>query len=193
MIALILLALSTNSFAAGKKPPAPEPSPTVIATPIPMVTPHIGLRCVTCRPEEKVKVAAAEIQANETVQGQCFQDFMLKWGLIWTNEKTPAQVVGHIKRSNLTVPVHYYMGDCSTVGYRNVGAPDIYFNRCIHKSYGVCDTASNATHEWSHVLGYGHSVKATPTRGRTVPYAINHAFKACCVGAKGMFNELQTR
>ncbi len=151
-----------------------------------METPqNISFKCVTCTTEEAVKLEQAESIANRVVQSDCFKDFMLKWGLIWTNGKTPEEVVEHIRNTQLEVPVHYYRGRCSVVGYRNVGKPDIYLNRCVHDSYDAEMTASNATHEWSHVLGYDHPYRYKRWRNKTVPYAINEAFQSCLKDGAG--------
>lgn len=142
-------------------------------------TGNIRFNCVTCTSEEEIKIKQAEVLANSVVQSDCFKEFMLNWGLVWTNGKTPEDVVSDIQKTQLEVPVHFYTGRCSVVGYRNAGKPDIYLNRCVHNNYSVAMTASNATHEWSHVLGYDHPFRRKSWRGRTVPYAINRAFEAC--------------
>lgn len=166
--------------------PSPLPSPTITAAP---AKGKIGFRCATCNESERKRVAEAEKVANEVVQTSCFSNFMLNWGLLdeYGNKiKDPKKVVAHLRSAKLTVPVHYYYSRKGVVGYRNVGEPDIYFNRKFHDYYGACDTASNAVHEWSHVLDYGHPFKPTSWRGRTVPYAINNAFDQCCEGSKGL-------
>lgn len=117
---------------------------------------------------------------NEIAQSDCFSKFMKKRGLIWTNGRTAEQVVAHIRGAALTVPVHYYRGRCSVVGYRSPPEPDVYFNRCSHDYYDACDTASNAFHEWSHSLEYDHPYRSTSTRGLTVPYSLNAAVETCC-------------
>lgn len=192
----IFLIVSCSS----KEEEIPEPVQTPTATPIPSSSPipiptspelnpnNIGLKCVTCNPNEKTKVLAAQIKANKVIQSQCFKDFMMSWGLIWTNNKSSEKVVEHLRTTRFTVPVHYYDGDCNVVGYREPPHPDIYFNRCSHDYYNSCDTASNAVHEWSHVLGYDHPFERTSTRGKTVPYAINNAFESCCSEGNGFRN-----
>lgn len=183
-IAVFLIAASMNVFAGGRSKPVPvpvaSPSPIVSASPKPVIGAHIGFKFVSGTDQERALLALAETKANETVQSKCFEDFMLKWGLIMTDGKTPAQVVAHLRQVRLTVPVHYYYRRNSTVGYRQPPYPDVYFNRRFHTFYDACETASNATHEWSHVIGYDHPSDRTPTRGRTVPYAINQGFDQCC-------------
>jgi len=195
----IFLALISCSSDKPEESPEPIQSPTPIKTPaetpIP-ITPepelnpnNIGFKCATCKPNEKTKLLAAQIKANKIVQSQCFKDFMMNWGLIWTNGKTPEKVVEHLRTTKLTVPVHYYDGDCNVIGYRQPPYHDIYFNRCSHDFYNSCDTASNAVHEWSHVLEYDHPFERTNTRGKTVPYAINNAFDRCCSEGNGFRND----
>jgi len=200
----LALALSTQGLARGRAPvpaPDPSPSPIVVALPSPIPSPSasaaptvpvisggIGFKCVDCTKEEAVKVEKAQAMANEIVQSKCFGDFMLSWGLIDREGRTPLEVIEHIRSAKLTVPVHYYRSSKKVVGYRQPPYPDIYFNRKYHDYYGVCDTSSNGVHEWSHSIGYGHPFKSTPTRGRTIPYAINNAFDKCCADSKGFRN-----
>lgn len=203
IITVIALSLSLTSFAGGKSPVGPTlpyPLPTTSVSPLPKPVPSpipevkkvgIGFKCVDCTMKEQSKVIKAEKLANEIVQSKCFEDFVIKWKPIDLNGKTAKQFVQHLRTTTLEVPVHYYDGKCSVVGYRNVGEPDIYFNRCSHDYYNACDTGSNGTHEWSHVLGYDHPFRNTPTRGRTGPYTINHAFDACCKESQGFINHVE--
>lgn len=194
---LISLALAGGHKALPDPDTLPKPVPTVEA-PAPTPTPAVQVKgieftCEDCDPQEKVKILASVKKANEVVQGKCFGEFFLKWDPIHLDGRTPVEALAHIRGANLSVPVHYYYSAKKVVGYRSPPAPDIYLNRKYHKYYGVCDTASSATHEWSHTLGYGHPYYATPTRGRTVPYTINHAFDACCGDSKGYIQELLTK
>jgi hypothetical protein len=145
----------------------------------------VGFNCVECTTAEYLKVAAAEKIVNELVPNQFFSEFLLPRGMIWMNGLTPSQVIETIRIAILTVPVHYYRGKCSTVGYRMTGAPDIYFNRCHHDYYDAMDTASNGLHEWSHSLGYDHPVSRTSNRGLTVPYSMNAVVEAWAARSTG--------
>lgn len=198
VVLALLMAIQADGLARGRAPvPEPSASPEGVASPLPSPSPiaspqpidtaegHIGFECVTCTKEEKVKIEKAEILANEIVQGKCFGDFMLSWGLIEREGRSPIEVVDHIRKSKVKVPVHYYYSRKNVVGYRQPPYPDIYFNRRYHDYYNACDTASNGCHETLHVLGYGHPFKPTSTRGRTIPYACNSAFEKCCIGSKG--------
>lgn len=166
--------------------PIPLEVPKPTSSPQNTTTGHVGFKCVGCTKAQATKVASAELMANEVLQGTCFQDFMAKRPMIWTQGKTDQQVIDQLKSTNLTVPVHYYwgttiFGKCNgTIGYRQPPYPDVYFNECYHQYYDACDEASNGTHEWSHTVGYGHPFKPTNNRGYTVPYSINAAFEKCC-------------
>lgn len=143
----------------------------------------LGMYCVDCTPYEAEKVQAAETRANQVIQSKCFYDFMTKRGLVQTNGKTPEHVVLELRNREMDVPVHYYFEASNVVGYRVPPNPDIYFNRYFHDNFGTCATASNAAHEWSHSIGYGHDVEATARRPYSVPYSINAAFTQCCTGS----------
>ena len=184
LILLITLASACSHVQYAPEPSeSPSPTPSASPSPTPSGTPRIGFRCVTCTDAEKVKVAEAQVIANETVDGACLEKFMLGWGLMWTNGKTPAQVVADLRTQAIATPVHFYYKNNGVVGSRNPPAPDIYMNRKFHAHYTAADTASNATHEWSHVAGYDHPVARKSWRGRTVPYAINSAFDKCAGAA----------
>lgn len=153
----------------------------------------LGIYCASaadCTPYEQEKIIAAEQRGIQVIASKCFADFMAKRGLIQTNGNTPAQVVRDLRENMLQAPVHYYYENSSVVGYRQPPWPDIYFNRKFHDTYGTCATASNAAHEWSHSIGYGHDFEATARRPYSVPYSINAAFTACCpsAGARYMFD-----
>lgn len=194
-IIVLAILLVANAVIAGGRKPQPEPSPSAIVSPTPHPVPSpivvespkpepIGgykFTCVGCVKAEIKKVADAQLKVNEIIQSKCFGDFMLKWGLIDRGGRTPMEVIEHLRKQNLNIPAHYYYSRGKVVGYRNPPYPDIYMNRKFHDYYGVCDTASNMAHESSHVAGYDHPFNSTPTRGHTIPYAINNAFDECCV------------
>lgn len=193
---LVLACLVLISTGMKKRQPV-EPTPQVTIAPSPKATPspvpsgqvsNIGFRCTSsCTKEEAKRVAEAQIVANQIVHTECFSKFMSKVGLLDEDGEpfSAKEAIKDITTEVLTVPVHYYYSRANVVGYRNIGAPDIYFNRRYHDYYNACDTASNAVHEWSHSLGYGHPFNPTSWRGRTIPYAINQAFDACCSDSQG--------
>lgn len=130
--------------------------------------------------DELEVLGISEQLANQLVKSQCFAQVMESRGLIQTDGKTPKEVVEHIKTARLSVPVTMYYKWGNVVGYRNPGDPTVYTNRRFHAGATACSRASNLTHEWSHVLGYGHDFKATVRRPKSVPYSINFAFQKCC-------------
>ena len=172
----ILLTIVSNSFGRGSPPPSPKPKP--IDT---QKAGHLAFDPVrNYTTEERAVLLVAENLANKLLQSKCFEEFMLKRNLIDTNGKSRADVVTHLKHSQLTVPVEMYYSDNSTVGYRQPPAPDIFTNRKYHAGATACSRSSNLTHEWSHSLGYGHASQPWPSRPRSVPYSINAAFLQCC-------------
>lgn len=205
---LLLAALLVVSATSMKKRriEAPEPSPVVTPTvkpsPIPMPTGlpgNIGFKCTaSCTQDERVRVSQAEIVANQVVHSECFKEFMSRLGLLDEDGNSydaseVRDVIKDLTTTPLTVPVHYYYSSKNVVGYRNIGADDIYFNRRYHNFYNACDTASNAVHEWSHPLGYGHPFNPTSWRGRTVPYGINQAIDKCCSSSNGFRGTFEVR
>lgn len=182
-----LLVISQTAFSRGsplpvKQPPKvelPQPSPGTVAP-----VEHKGVRFFPLRnhtAEEKEVVVIAEKLANDLLQSQCFENFIVNRKLIDTEGKTPIEVVKDLKTKNLTVPVEMYSKWYSkVVGYRQPPKPDVFTNRKYHAGATACSRGSNLTHEWSHSAGYGHSYSDTPTRPFSVPYSINAAFTACC-------------
>jgi hypothetical protein len=130
--------------------------------------------------EEKEVLAISERLANELVQSQCFEEYMLKRNLIQTNGKSNLEVVNDLRNTDLTIPVVMYYSNNNVVGYRQPPSKTIYTNRKFHAGASACSRGSNLTHEWSHSVGYGHSSRATYSRPRSVPYSINAAFTKCC-------------
>lgn len=180
---------------------SPKASPSPIASPAPKPTGlvnNIGLTCTSsCTTAERIQLAEAAVVANQIVHGACFEKFMRTWGLVdeWNTPLKADPVIKKLRTTVLTVPVRYYYERSNTVGYRQPPSNQINFNRRFHDYYTVCDTASNATHEWSHAdpLSFGHPFDKTSWRGHTVPYAINNAFDACCEDSQGLRGFFQVK
>jgi hypothetical protein len=176
--------------------PTPKPSQTSTPRPEPTTKARIGFRCTSsCSKQEREKVERAEVLVNEIVASKCFKDFMLSWGLLDENGKrvNAEKVVSHIRSTTLEVPVVYYYQNNGVVGYRQPPSITVHFNRKFHNYYNDCDTASNALHEWSHALEYGHPFNPTSWRGRTVPYALNNAVEECCDTSNGYRGTFEVR
>lgn len=199
-ISLLLILLSSQAFAFGKKAPppvaapvgspTPSPSPSGSPSPSPSSAAIKGIKFSPLKnhtAEETKVVAVAEELSNKLVQSKCFEDFMTKRELIQTTGLTRFQVVEKIRKSNLAVPVVMYYQNNNVVGYRQPPSITIYTNRKFHAGSTACARGSNLTHEWSHALGFDHDFNATISRPRSVPYSINAAFEVCC-SCKGITN-----
>ncbi len=170
----VVLLVSGSIYSMGSKPiPLPNQSYEVKGV---RYIPYIGYTR-----EEKEVLVIAEKLSNDLIQGECFRNFMVSRPLIDTENRIPYEVVEHLRTTNLMVPVVMYSNYFSNVvGYRQPPSPTIYTNRKYHAGSTACSRASNLTHEWSHVVGYGHSFDANSRRPFSVPYSINEAFRVCC-------------
>jgi len=131
--------------------------------------------------EEKLKKAVLKV--DEVFNSQCFEDFMVgRPKLHSTNNRTPKEVVSHLRTSQATVELIYYYKRWSKVaGYTYPSVDWIKLNGKYHTGTTVCSEASNLGHEGSHKVGYGHSYKSNVNRPYSVPYSINAAMEVCCV------------
>lgn len=185
LLAFMLLTVMMKEAkpSAARFPVRVTPTPTPSST----VTPGSGVRFypVTGYTAQEVEaLVVAEKLSNDLLKSKCFETFMTKRRLIETGPRTPAQVVLHLRSTDLTIPVTMYQDDSNTIGYRNPPALDIFTNRKYHAGATACARASNLTHEWSHSVGYTHSKYALPSRPYSVPYSINAAFEVCCACQK---------
>lgn len=132
--------------------------------------------------EKELEKAAAYIPVmNQTIDSECFKDFMLNRELIKTNDKTREEVVKDLRTKQVEIHLITYYKPWSKVhGYTYPNVNKIWLNRKYHSGASLCSEASNLAHELSHKLGYKHNYKATQTRPFSVPYSINAAFKVCC-------------
>lgn len=93
------------------------------------------------------------------------------------NGRTNEEVVEHLRSLKGTIGISMYETRKAVLGYTYLGGKTIYTNKRFHSGVKVCDRASNIAHEVSHAMGrYTHP----NVDRRSVPYAINYAFTACC-------------
>ncbi len=118
---------------------------------------------------------------DETVNSQCFMDFMSTRGLLKTNGRTPGEVVTHLRSEKPLLEFQMYYSLKGVVGYTYPNSRRIWMNRRLHGKMSPCERSANIGHERSHKLRYEHSLKRHSKRKYSVPYAINDAFKKCCI------------
>lgn len=182
LLLVLVVCLPSKAFSRGSpRPTIPAPSPTETRPETTIAKGAHFSPVYNYTTEQKDVLVVSEKLVNDLIQSQCFEKFMVSRPLIGTNGKTPLQVVQDLKAQNLTVPVRmYYKRWSNVVGFRAPPDPTINTNWKYHAGATACSRGSNIAHEWSHVGGYEHSFKATPTRPFSVPYSINAAFEACC-------------
>lgn len=139
---------------------------------------------------EKDLIGKASKKVNDTIQGQCFKDFMLNRKMIDTNNKSNQEVVADLVSYTGDIEISMYYRcmrswkcpfGTSAVAYRQPPEKKINLNRAVfHSGMSACEWASTMAHESSHVIGYGHSFEWTKERDFSVPYSINAAFSKCC-------------
>jgi len=134
----------------------------------------------TCSKDEQDIILKAEAKVLDTINSQCFYDFMAARKLEETEGKTNDQVILNIRTYGGMVPISmYYKRFTSAVAYRTPPYPTIYLNRRNFNSHTkLCHWGSTMMHEASHVIGYGHAFR-NPS-DYSVPYSINAAFEECC-------------
>lgn len=176
-LGFLICGLTISAYPMGSKPK----KPTVVVNPTPSSSDQKGMNFSPVYGYTKNELQVLDVAtqlSNKLIQSKCFENYMLPRKLTNTKGRTPAQVVEHIRISNLTVPLKMYENYASTVkGYRVVGYPTIYTNRKYHAGSTACARGSNLTHEWAHVLNYGHS---SAKDYLSVNYSINGAFVTCC-------------
>lgn len=72
----------------------------------------------------------------------------------------------------MDLDITMYYKYSSTVGYTYPNTTRIWVNSRFFNGYSYGQVAANATHEWTHKLGFGHSYYNNSSRPYTVPYGI---------------------
>jgi len=153
--------------------------PEVVTPPAPIITITECRNCTEAEVEKYKKVLA---KTRDVMHSQCFKDFILNRKMIQTSERTSQEVLSHVLTGNREITIElYYNRWVSTVGYTYPHVTNIWFNRKYHNSYGICESASNLSHEGAcHKNGYSHDMNYSPSRDYSVCYSFNAAFNQCC-------------
>lgn len=190
MIALLFLVTSSLAMTRNKSIPAPSPSPIPIASPSPIAAPH-GKKIVTliCKPScnalETKQLPEVEDALNRTLLSSCFENYFNQPGikLDMTDGASPNQIVQRLRLPATLYVDFFYKPFTRMVGYEaGEVPPTVHMNRKFTASWSVCQIASLAAHEFSHVQNFKHNGNASGPNQFTVPYQVNHAFEdaKCC-------------
>jgi hypothetical protein len=93
--------------------------------------------------------------------------------------------LNHSKNNQMDLTVTMYNSRfTSTVGYTYPDSMVVFTNLKYHQHFTPCRVASNLVHEWTHKIGFTHSLKWTKERDYTVPYAHNMIIESLCSKAE---------
>lgn len=137
--------------------------------------------------KEKAHLQRALNKVREVMASKCFEEKLLqrvepnKDRMRQTNGLTNAEVIKDLRSKAVEVRFEMYSKWYSKVkGYTYPSTNKIWTNRKFHNGSTDCNKGSNALHEISHKMGYGHAFKANNLRPYTVPYSLNWVMSQCC-------------
>ncbi len=88
------------------------------------------------------------------------------------------RMTNHGPNNTMDLEIELYTDhDSITIGYTYPSIVRIYMNRKYFNKFRPYQVADNMMHEWLHKVGFGHSVKDTPERPYSVPYAVGYIVK----------------
>jgi len=181
LILIAVLAVSSCSH----KPIKFEQKPSVVVEPVKEPIENAKFKFLPsslATIDDAITVTKIEEKVNEAVNGECFKNEMLKPGLKLNETKDSPQIVySKIKSAQIEAVISYYSQRfTSAVAYAEKGI--FYFNRRMIGGWSICDFASTALHESTHLspLNYSHAFKNYKGREMTVPYYMNQIMEKCC-------------
>jgi len=180
IIFALLLISSCSTRHIPTEVPSEIPEPDVVVPEVKELSPIVTItECRYCTDAEKLKYEKVLAKMREVMHSQCFKDFILNRKMIQTSERTSQEVLDHVLGHNREVSLElYYKRFSRVVGYTYPDTNNIWFNRKFHDRYGICQSASNLSHEAAgHKNGYDH---LTSDKSDTVPYSFNAGFDTCC-------------
>lgn len=171
---LLLLALSGCS--------RKEPKIISIGLSVP-VKKTIALICdESCTDAEVERLKLLERKLNQTINGQCFADFILTPNRPWNylEGKTPVDVL-KIMRSQKVILVRYFTSPFYQLeGYDVAEQAVVHINRLsiTVQKMSLCREAAVIAHEIAHSNGLNHRGNEPDDFNQlSPPYQVNHAFE----------------
>jgi len=156
----------------------------------------IALVCdESCTDAEVERLKLLERKVNQTINGQCFKDFMLTPNRPWNHleGKTPADVL-EIMRAPKIVLVRYFTSVFYQLeGFEVAQQAVVHINRLAVtvRRMSLCREAAVIAHEIAHANGLNHRGNEPDAYNQlSPPYQVNHAFESrnedflnggCCV------------
>ena len=128
---------------------------------------------------ERIKLVINSIDFKERVIGHTYNG---ERTFVDNNDMTNEEIYEAIMDASETlipevdnemdIDVTMYYKRTSTVGYTYPDTTRTWVNSRFFNGYTAGQVASNATHEWTHKIGFGHSYYNNAARPYSVPYAI---------------------
>jgi hypothetical protein len=157
--------------------------PKIVSHPLKMpIKRIITLVCdERCSDAERLKLPLIERKLNETIQSQCFSDFLLAPGRPYNHMQgeTPKSVLAKMQTPQVLLVNYFYHSFWQLQGYEVAGESVVHINRnaIAVQSLGLCDEASIMAHEAAHAKGLNHRGNENNSFNNfTPPYQVNHAF-----------------
>lgn len=136
--------------------------------------------------EQKLKLGQAQAVLEKIFNSEEYKQEVLKRKFTST-ELSPQEIYEKLfAGAEALIPAVNYQMDLQvrmyyswrrTVGYTYPSDMVVHTNSRFHNSYGVCQVASNLTHEWTHKMGFSH---ASARDSKSVPYAHNDIIEELC-------------
>jgi hypothetical protein len=149
----------------------------------------------SCTDAEAERLKLLERKINQTINSECFSDFILTPNRPWNHleGKTPVEIL-QIMRSKKIVLVRYFTSVHYRIeGYEVAEQAVVNINRLsvTIQNMNLCREASLIAHEISHANGLNHRGNEPDAYNQlSPPYQVNHAFEPrkenylngrCCV------------
>ncbi len=123
----------------------------------------------TFKQEKKIRSASRQFADNQGLSNEAIYKKILAGS---------ERMTSHGPNNTMDLEIELYTDhDSITIGYTYPSIVRIYMNRKYFNKFRPYQVADNMMHEWLHKVGFGHSVKDTPERPYSVPYAVGYIVK----------------